>query len=184
MVREFVSEFRGLARTAKQKAVLEATGLSRAPLSSLRNHTGVDADVVCRLLAAMQASSSPVKPDALGIISEAHFRTRVMEAWCDMDTFAYRRAVGITDGLPWVIETAFGCLQEGVARPYRRLATGVNWSPGIVNPFRQLGAHGASLDTVLTQQRASECEPIILVLHIAYPRVEYTDKGKSAVVIR
>jgi hypothetical protein len=60
----------------------------------------------------------------------------------------------------------FGCLQEGVARPYRRLVTGVNWSPGIVNPFPQLGAHGASLDTVLTQQRASEYEPIILVLHI------------------
>ena len=32
-VREFVAEFRGLSGTAKQKTVLEALGLSRAPLS-------------------------------------------------------------------------------------------------------------------------------------------------------
>ena len=34
-VRELVAEFRGLSGTAKQKAVLDATGLSRAPLSQL-----------------------------------------------------------------------------------------------------------------------------------------------------
>ena len=36
-VRELVAEFRGLSGSAKQKAVLEATGLSRAPLSQLVN---------------------------------------------------------------------------------------------------------------------------------------------------
>ena len=65
----------------------------------------------------------------------------------------------------------------------RRMVTGVNWSPGIVNPFRQLGRCGDSLDTVLQQQRCGRDEPIILVLHMACPRVEYTDRGKSAVVI-
>ena len=34
-VREFVTQFRGLSGTAKQKVVLEALGLSRAPLSAL-----------------------------------------------------------------------------------------------------------------------------------------------------
>ena len=41
-----------------------------------------------------------------------------------------------------------------------------------------------SLDTVLEQQRTGRDEPVILVLHMACPRVEYTDRGKSAVVIQ
>jgi hypothetical protein len=43
-------------------------------------------------------------------------------------------------------------------------------------------ASGQSLDTILSQQRADRDEPVILVLHMACPRVEYTDRGKSAVV--
>ena len=62
--------------------------------------------------------------------------------------------------------------------------TGVNWSPGIINPFRELGHFGQSLDTILSQQRADRDEPVILVLHMACPRVEYTDRGKSSVVVQ
>ena len=64
-----------------------------------------------------------------------------------------------------------------------RTITGVNWSPGIINPFRELGHYGRSLDTILSQQRADRDEPVILVLHMACPRVEYLDRGKSSVVI-
>ena len=60
--------------------------------------------------------------------------------------------------------------------------TGVNWSPGIVNPFRTL-RRLESLDTVLTRQKVERNDPVILALHYACPRVEYTDRGKSAVVI-
>jgi DNA topoisomerase VI subunit B len=183
-VREFVEEFRGLARTAKQKAVLEATGLARASLSSLRNHTGVDTDMTGRLLTAMKMSSAPVKPEHLGIIGKDHLYQKFFDGFCEMASFSYRRTVGTTDGLPWVVEVAFGCLQEGLKFSFRRMVTGVNWSPGIINPFRQLGALGESLDTILAEQRAGRSEPIILVLHMACPRVEYTDRGKSAVVIR
>ena len=59
----------------------------------------------------------------------------------------------------------------------------MNWSPGIVNPFRKLGKFGSSLDSILQKQRAGADEPVALVLHIACPRVEYTDRGKSAVVV-
>ena len=98
-----------------------------------------------------------------------------------MESFEYKRVAGCTDGIPWVIETAFGwCPDEGSRR---RLVTGVNWSPGIVNPFRVLGRFGASLDTILSQQRADADEPVILVLHMACPRVEYLDRGKSSIVV-
>ena len=80
-----------------------------------------------------------------------------------------------------VVETAFGWIDDDSAT--RRLVTGVNWSPGILNPFRELGSYGQSLDTVLSQQRVARDEPVILVLHVACPRVEYTDRGKSAVVV-
>jgi hypothetical protein len=41
-VRELITEFRGLSGTAKQKAVLEATGLSREPLSAFINGSAID----------------------------------------------------------------------------------------------------------------------------------------------
>ena len=60
--------------------------------------------------------------------------------------------------------------------------TGVNWSPGIVNPFRQLGRFGESLDTVLdtvlAQQRTGRDEPVVLVLHMSCPRRRLIFQGK------
>ena len=128
----------------------------------------------------MQANSKPVKPACLGVIGREHFRQRFAAAGCEMESFDYRASRMSTDGVPWVVETAFGWCPtlDG-----RRLVTGVNWSPGIVNPFRELGSFGQSLDTILSQQRADRDEPVILVLHMACPRVEYTDRGKSAVVV-
>ncbi len=75
-MREVVSEFRGLSGSAKQKKVLEATGLHREPLSKLVKNNGVDSEVVAALLAAMQTHSKPVKPPALGIIGKDHLRRR------------------------------------------------------------------------------------------------------------
>jgi hypothetical protein len=181
-VREFVSEFRGLTGTAKQKKVLEATGLGREPLSALRNDTALDRDKVEDLLAAMQTHSKPVKPPILGIIGKDHFHQRFEAVGCEMDSFQYKKVTDTTEGVPSVVETAFGWCPEG--DDSRRLVTGVNWSPGIINPFRELGHFGQSLDTILSQQRADRDEPVILVLHMACPRVEYTDRGKSAVVVR
>ena len=52
-----------------------------------------------------------------------------------------------------------------------------------MNPFRELGRFGIGLDTILTRARCDTDDPVILVLHIACPRVEYTDRGKSALVL-
>jgi hypothetical protein len=150
-VREFVAEFRGLSGTAKQKKVLEATGLGRASLSALCNSGGLDQAAVINLLDAMRAQSRPVKPAQLGVIGEAHLRQRFEAAGCRMESFDYKRVAGCTEDIPWVIETAFGWCPDASGR---RLVTGVNWSPGIINPFRVLGRFGASLDTILSQARA------------------------------
>ena len=178
-IREFVSEFRGLARSASQKRVLEATGLAREPLTHLVSGDDLNRDLIARLLAAMKSQSKPVKPDILGVIGRDHFRQRFEAMGGEMESFDYKCIKDTTDDIPWVIETAF-CWCPDI--PMRRLVTGVNWSPGIVNPFRELGRFGESLDTVLSQQRVTANEPVILALHMACARVSYTDRGKSSVV--
>jgi DNA topoisomerase VI subunit B len=179
-VREFVSEFRGLSGSLKQKAVLAATGLQRAPLARLCDGRTIDRSAVEALLDAMVACTRPVKPEALGIIGKDHLQCRLEAAGCEMATFQYKQVKSTTAGLPWVIEAAFAWCPDLTTR---RLITGVNWSPGIVNPFRAVGPYRQSLDTVLSQQRADRDEPVVVLLHLACPRVEYTDRGKSAVVV-
>jgi DNA topoisomerase VI subunit B len=181
-VRELVAEFRGLSGTAKQKSVLGSTGLAREPLTALVNGSDLDRVAIARLLEAMKANSRPVKPTGLGTIGREHFKKRFESFGCEMESFDYRRVMDTTNDVPWVVETAFGWWPKSTVGRY--LVTGVNWSPGIINPFRELGRFGQSLDTILSQQRADRDEPVIMVLHMTCPRVEYTDRGKSAVVVR
>lgn len=180
-VREFVAEFRGLSATAKQKKVLDATGLARVPLSALIKDNRFDSPRIAKLLAAMKAQSSPVKSIQLGVIGKEHLERRCAEAGCNMETFEYRRVMDTDDdGVPWIIEVAFGWCPTAEAR---RLVVGINWSATILNPFRELGQFGISLDTLLAQARADKDDPVIVFMHLAHPRVEFTDRGKSAVVM-
>jgi DNA topoisomerase VI subunit B len=179
-VRELIAEFRGLTATAKQKLVLDETGLSRQPLSALKNGQDIDHDRIAGLLVSMQRHSKPVKPMHLGLIGEAHIRARFEQLSVMPDTFSYTKDQGVEDGVPWAAECAFGMRPDGCAR---RFVTGVNWSPGILNPFRELGRFGQSLDAVLEQQRVSADDECAFLLHMVCPRVEYQDRGKSSVVL-
>jgi hypothetical protein len=160
--------------------VLAEVSMARTNLSQLATGDSLDSVAQEKLLAAMKRHSRPEKPAALGVIGREHVAGCFAAQGCKLETFDYKKVVGETDGVPWVMEVAFGYAPD--ARD-RRFITGVNWSPGIVNPFRQLGKYGRSLDTILQQRRAGPTEPIVLLLHIACPRVEYTDRGKSAVVV-
>lgn len=182
-VREFVAEFRGLTASAKQKQVRDDTGLARLPLMVLVNGDDLDHDKVRALLAAMKAHAKPVPPKQLGIIGKDHLHRRCADLGAEMESFSYGKQVGTSDdGLPWAIETAFAWRGDD-AEHHRILVTGVNWSAGLINPFRQLGKFGESLDTVLAEQRVYSNEPVIFLLHAACPRVAYSDRGKSAVVL-
>jgi hypothetical protein len=181
-IREFITQFDGMSGTAKQKVVLEQFGWHRASLAVLRNGDDLDRSKTTALLAAMQAQTKLVKPAALGLIGKEHLAERFEQPGCAMESFEYRKVLEDTDGLPEVMETAFAWRGE-TADNHRRLISGVNWSPGIINPFRQLGAVGRSLDSLLEQRRAGRDEPVVILLHLACPRVNYTDRGKSALVI-
>jgi DNA topoisomerase VI subunit B len=181
-VREFISEFRGLSGSAKQKLVLNEIGASRRALPDFFGNSGRTTNGrIGKLLAAMRRHNRPVKPLDLGFIGKDHLAAHFKAAGANPQTFQYRRVAGETDGIPDVIETAFGYCPDGTAE--RRIITGLNWSPTIGNPFRSLGTFGESLDTILAEQRSGRDEPIIFVLHLARPRIEYTDHGKTALVI-
>jgi DNA topoisomerase VI subunit B len=179
LVRELVVLFKGLAGTAKQKAVLEATGLARQPLTALVRDGAIDQAAVARLLAAMQAAAPPIKPQHLGTIGKDHLSGYFAAAGCEMESFKYVREMEIVDGVPCVIEMGFAWNPSMAGR---RLIAGVNWSPGILNPFREIGALGRGLDAMLSDRFASPDEPIMFLVHLAAARVAYSDRGKSAVL--
>jgi hypothetical protein len=191
-VREFISEFRGLTGTAKQKAVLAETGASHVTLHQFFGLQKANASNIAKLLTALIRHSKPVPPTELGTIGKEHFFHLMEDAGGDPKTFTYNRSLGETGGIPRVVEFAFGIHREGLdsAAPgpgkitqSRKVITGVNWSPGINNPFRQLGRSGQGLDGLLADLRANISQPVMAVLHLACPRVAYTDRGKSAIVV-
>ena len=186
-VREFVTEFDGMSGTAKQKSVLLETGTSHVQLHDFFGRRKVNGENIAKLLTALQRHTKPVKPAHLGIIGKSHLYRMMEQAGGDPKTFTYNRSCGETHGLPRVIEFAFGIHRDGLTAagraPSRKVITGVNWSPGINNPFRQLGSGGDSLDAILAEVRANTTQPVIAVLHLACPRVTYTDRGKSAIVV-
>ena len=133
----------GFPRTAKQKAVLEALGLSRAPLSALVSDGAIDARPAARLFDAMRAQSKPVKPKLLGAIGRDHFEraaARSAARWSP-STIA-RSRTRTTTASPTSSRPLSAWRGEGCSRRARH-GHGVNWSPGITNPFRVLGGYGA-----------------------------------------
>ena len=114
-VREFISEFRGMTGTAKQKLVLAETGASHV---SLHNYFGLhkaNTANIAKLLASMQKHTKPVQPAELGIIGKEHLYRRMEAAGGDPKTFTYNRTIGETNGVPRVIEFAFGIHRDGLA---------------------------------------------------------------------
>ncbi len=175
-MRDFVEEFRGLRRTDVRAQVLDDVGAARLSLREFFKHPRR----VQKMLTIMQEMTKPVPAKDLGLLGQEHFLARFEELAVDAITFQYRRSLHNLDGVPYAIEAAFGYCPD--AADERQQIIGVNWSPSLINPMRDL-ASGDSLDYLLADQRAGAREPIILALHIASPRIAYTDKAKSALLL-
>ena len=75
-VREFISEFRGMSSTAKQKVVLAETGASHVSLHNFFGRHKANTDNIAKLLASLQKHTKPVRPAELGMIGKEHFYRR------------------------------------------------------------------------------------------------------------
>ncbi len=175
-VREFIKEFDGMKGSAKQKAVAEAAGLSRATLASLRDGDHcLDRKKVAALREAMRAQTKPVNPRRLGEIGKDHIAAKFEEIGADMATFRYERMREEIDAVPYVTEVAFAEREERDCDT-EVLYSGVNWSPSIGgNPFRRVpGNHLLS---------SFMDDPVLLFVHVATPGVQFLDRGKSCVAV-
>ena len=120
-------------------------------------------------------------------MGQDHLRRCFAEAGAEPDTFTYRKAEGTAGGVPWVLEVVFAAhktaFEGSEGEPVdRRLVLGVNWSPALAIPFHHLG-HGQGLEYLLAEQRVAADDPVIIAVHLACPRIEYLDRGKSSIVL-
>jgi DNA topoisomerase-6 subunit B len=129
-VREFVAEFNGLSAPPKQKAVTTTAGLSRAYLHDLVQGGEVNVEAIQELWAAMQAEARPVRPEALGILGQDHL-THQLTAYLHASppSIRYKKVEGVANGLPFVLECAFGVYTDDYSGCGRQLSIGLNWTP-------------------------------------------------------
>jgi hypothetical protein len=84
----------------------------------------------------MKRHTKPVKPELIGVIGKEHFLTRFQDAGGDPKTFQYQQKRKLVDGVPRVIEFAFGITSKGLegdSQERLRLVNAVNWSAAIGN---------------------------------------------------
>jgi DNA topoisomerase VI subunit B len=171
-VRDFLAEFSGLSSTIKRKEVLEYSGLAGAFLHDLVSGNDVDSGAVKRLLAAMQQESRPIKPQALGVLGRDHLARCLHEHGADPESVHHKAVLDTTeDGLPFVLEVAFGVAEEDTGSG-REIVTGLNWAPTLQPPL--LG-----LAYLLGEARVDEDDPVTVLFHLACPRLNFTDRGKT-----
>jgi hypothetical protein len=186
-VRDFIAEFRGLSGTAVRRKVIEEVGCSHQSLAEFFGVEEINRVGIAKLLAAMRKYSKPVKPKHLGVIGADHLKQRFLAAGGNAETFKYQRRQGTTDdGIPYVVEFAFGLHESGLtqsAAAARKFITGANWSVGIGNPFRRFGRTGEGVETTLAKVRANANQPVICALHLACAYVQYADRGKSSIIL-
>jgi hypothetical protein len=185
-VRDFLSEFRGLSGTAVQRRIVVEVECSRLTLAQFFGIERVNLDGIAKLLAAMKAHSKPVNPKYLGIIGAEHLKQRFLEAGGEIETFKYECRKGVSDGIPYVVEVAFGLHQSGLSAGSgiaRKIVCGANWSAAIDNPFRRFGSTGEGLENTLAKVRANANQPVICALHLACAYIQYADRGKSAIIL-
>jgi DNA topoisomerase VI subunit B len=172
-VRAFVSEFRGLTSTIKQKEI--TTKYSGIYLQDMVKNDDIDPAFVEKLLAHMKAASKPAKPSQLGIIGKEHLTHWMIESGGAAEkSIKYQRTMGTDEnGMPYVIEVAFG-VQEEKERSRRILRTGMNWTPALGDPI-------TTLSGVIQEMRIDHHDPVTVVVHLARPRFEFVDRGKTRV---
>ena len=157
----------------------QAAGLSKG---ALLQELIVGGDValvkVTRLLAAMRDVSRAITPTTLGTVGKAHLTARLEAAGVDPESVRYTKTAGEDEGLPFVVEMAFGIhADRGDERTHQREVTvGLNWSPALDVPVSEVRSF-------LGMTRVDLWDPVTMIVHIAHPRFEWLDRGKSEVAI-
>ena len=113
-VREFISEFRGMTGTAKQKVVLAETGASHRSLHHFFGLHKANSRTSRSCWRRFRSTRSRCGP----LISASSARITSIASWRQREairkTFTYNRSFGETAGVPRVTEFAFGIHRDGL----------------------------------------------------------------------
>ncbi len=167
-VREFVSEFRGITRTVKQK---EVTQDFPQYLHDFVDDGNIDESALEELQSKMIESCTSPQPKVLGLVGEKHFREWMARYGNAVDeSIVYIKKERMQDSQPFEIEVAFGIQKDDEAK--RKLITGLNWSATLKNP-------ASLIESILGEMRVDSSDPVTLIIHMAMPRFDFVDRGKT-----
>jgi hypothetical protein len=145
-------------------------------LSEFVKNGDVDPEFATELLGRMRAECSPPAPQLLGSIGKDHLVGWMVRHGVSASSIQYKRICGEDGSLPYVLEVAFG-VNEPDTSCARRIVTGLNWSPVIG------GDPDPTLRNAVAEARLDPHDPVMLLVHIARPRFEFADRGKTRVTL-
>ncbi len=164
-VREFASDFDGLRGSQYQKKVIAQARLTGKVLAELNDAA------ITRLLIKMKAETRPVQPQQLGVIGEEHFRNTLLALGTSPKSFQYKKKTGIEDGMPFVVEAAFGIK---TASDVRDLVVGLNFSP-------IFGVPSQHFENALDANSVYDDDPVVVAVHLVTPQLRFTTLGKGKI---
>jgi DNA topoisomerase VI subunit B len=191
-VRDYISEFRGMRSTEKQREVLKQfPGAAHRPLAQFAgNSKHINDERMERLLSALQDATFKVRPELLGVIGKEHLAHMMELEGADLRSFQYQKMLSDKDAArPYVIEVAFAVHKSAIGdrvselRVSRRLIQAVNFSAAVGDNIYVGLAGGEGVSEILVHLRMSSNEPVIVFVHMVAPRVRYLDRGKSRVAL-
>ena len=106
-------EFRGMTGTAKQKKVLAEIGASHVSLHNYFGPHKANTKNIKKMLASLKRHTKPVGLPILASSGKSISLLVMEAAGGDPKTFKYIRRIGETDGVPRVVEFAFGIHRDG-----------------------------------------------------------------------
>ena len=177
-IREFVSQFRGLSSTQRQKRITDHLYNSIKRLSDLVADGKLNETLINFLLSEMQKESKPVPPEMLGIIGQAHFEQRY---WEEGATIKYH-CIKNKGPVPFVVEAAFG-YNSNLDSPV--ISFGLNFSPTFFDPFANMSLSGGKdksgwgVKGLARSFYLKDHDKAWLTVHVTHPALLFSDKGKS-----
>jgi hypothetical protein len=179
-LREFVSQFRGLTSTARQKAVTSLLPKIRR-LSDFVTDGDADSNLIGELLVHMRSLTKSVPPEKLGIIGEEHFKKAF-----DGKEMKYSRKMGTDNGIPFVVEIAY--IRDSSLELATRFHLGLNFAPTSSDPLQDYRLvretkketfEGQGIKGLCNRYGVTRYDQVHVVCHMTYPRFRFKDRGKT-----
>lgn len=186
-VRHWIRQFRGLSSDEKASEI--AGEVEAQHLSELR-----PADIK-RLYESMRRHSGCPEASVLGRVGKQRIRERLTQLFGEPTHFRYKRVEEVYQGkefvVPYVLEVAMAVYKRGEID--RQIFAGINHSPCMANPFagwvlsrydKERGKREEfEIGEVMAKHGVDFHEPVVLVIHLICPNIEYQSYGKTRIDI-